>query len=541
MNRAAAPSLVLLGLSLGGLACGAQGDEMASSYAAEDGAPNAPSGAGGATSGAAPGGAAGAALPPEREIERKYQAPVASKRFVWLANPKSGRVAFVDAVTAEVSLVEAGNGPTTVAVIPGAEDAAIVLNALSLDATVMRVGADGIAARRVEIPSGGNAWAVTPSGARAIAWTDAKLVQKADPLDGYQDVTVVDLTPGAERGAMLSVGYRPMRVSFATDGQRAFVVTQDGVSVLELSGEPRVASNVRVTDPGKSLDGDAVVVSPDGARAIARRPGEKGVAVVELATSAVAVVALPSAPSDVELSADGKSALAVLRESGEVAWFPLPEALGDPSLVVRKKIADVGQTIGSVVAARAGTRAFVFSSAVPEPRMSVISSVDPAAAPLHLLLRAPVGGVFASDDGDHALVLHDQPPKPADGSAQTSYVAAFSFVPVATGAPPKLQGLAAKPVAAAISPSGDRAIVATGAGAAGPFRAYVARAPSLAIDAFELPSAPISAGLVPSAARAYVAEEHPEGRLSLIDLEAGSIKTITGFELAAKVVYGGAK
>lgn len=528
----------VVALSLAHLACGTSGEAVSADGASPAGAPT---GAAGSTGGNAAGGSGGAALPNEREIERRYQAPVASKRFVWVANPKSGRVAFVDAATAEVSLVEAGNAPTTVASIPGGDDAAIVLNALSHDATVMRVGPAGISTRRVDVESGGNAWALTPSGAFAVAWTDAKLVAKPDPLDGYQDVTVVDLSPGAERSTTLSVGYRPMRVSFSSDGQRAFVVSQDGVSVVELTGEPRVAANVRLTDPGKSLDGDDVVVSPDGVRAIARRPGEKGVAVVELATGALGVVALPSAPTDVDLAPDGKTALAVLRETGEVAWFPLPEALADPKLVQRTKIADTGQIIGSVVVAREGTRAFVFTSAVPEPRLSVISSVDPAQAPLHLLLRAPVGGVFSSQDGATALVLHDQAPKPTDGSTPTSYVAAFSLVPTTTGAPPKLQGLDAKPVAAAISPAGDRAIVATGTGAVGPYRAYVARAPSLSIDAFELPSAPISAGLVPAAGRAFVAEEHAEGRLSLIDLEAGTIKTITGFELAAKVVYGAAK
>ncbi|MCC6646980.1 MAG: hypothetical protein IT374_15575 [Polyangiaceae bacterium] len=539
-----APRIVavwVVALAGAAVACGAEGSTLGSG-ASEDASPSGAPGAGGGSGALLPGGgAAGSPLPPEREIEQRYQAPVASKRFVWVANPTSGRVAFVDAATAEVSLVEAGNSPTTVAALPGADDAAIVLNALSKDATVMRVGAEGIATRRVAVPSGGNAWAVSPSGARAIAWTNAKLLEHADPLDGYQDVTVVDLSQGAEKSVTLSVGYRPTRVAFGADAARAFVVSQDGVSVIDLSGEPRVASNVRLTDPGKSLDADDVVVSPDGARAIARRPGEKGVAVVDLASGALAVVSLASAPTDVELSSDGTTALVVLRETGEVAWVPLPGAIGDPNLVVKKKIADTGQTIGSVVVARTGARAFLYSSAVPEARMSVITPGDPAQAPMHLLLRAPVGGVFSSDDGASALVLHDKPPTPMSGAPATSYVAAFSLALTTTGAPPKVQGLDAKPVAAVISPGGDRALVATGAGTSGPFRAYLARLPSLSIETFELPSAPISAGLVPAAGKAFIAEQHPEGRLSLIDLEGGAIKTITGFELAAKVVYGGAK
>src|SRR4029078_6111203 len=60
------------------------------------------------------GGGAGAARapgepPPEKEVESDYEAPVATGHFVWIANPKSGRVAFVDATTLQVKTVQAGN------------------------------------------------------------------------------------------------------------------------------------------------------------------------------------------------------------------------------------------------------------------------------------------------------------------------------------------------------------------------------------------------------------------------------------------------
>src|SRR5687767_3660648 len=52
------------------------------------------------------------APPPEREVESSYKSPVATGRYVWVANPKSGRVAYVDATSLDVKVVEAGNGPT---------------------------------------------------------------------------------------------------------------------------------------------------------------------------------------------------------------------------------------------------------------------------------------------------------------------------------------------------------------------------------------------------------------------------------------------
>jgi hypothetical protein len=42
--------------------------------------------------------------------------------------------------------------------------------------------------------------------------------------------------------------------------------------------------------------------------------------------------------------------------------------------------------------------------------------------------------------------------------------------------------------------------------------------------------------MVPVARRAFVAQAHPEGRITFVDLETGAARTLTGFELAAKVV-----
>jgi len=59
----------------------------------------------GLSSGAGPGGGLGSGgegggmtpLPPEEELESNYSAPVATGNYVWIANPVSGRVAYIDA------------------------------------------------------------------------------------------------------------------------------------------------------------------------------------------------------------------------------------------------------------------------------------------------------------------------------------------------------------------------------------------------------------------------------------------------------------
>jgi hypothetical protein len=47
---------------------------------------------------------------------------------------------------------------------------------------------------------------------------------------------------------------------------------------------------------------------------------------------------------------------------------------------------------------------------------------------------------------------------------------------------------------------------------------------------------PGATGIVPLAKRGFVAQKHPEGRITFIDLETGAAQTLSGFEIAARVV-----
>jgi hypothetical protein len=67
--------------------------------------------------------------------------------------------------------------------------------------------------------------------------------------------------------------------------------------------------------------------------------------------------------------------------------------------------------------------------------------------------------------------------------------------------------------------------------------AYLVSMPALTVDAIPLASAPLpgASGIVPAANQAFVAQRHPEGRITFIDLDSGKQHTLTGFELSAQV------
>lgn len=475
----------------------------------------------------------GGGSPPEKEVESTYGAPVATGKYVWIANPTSGRVAYIDATTLEIKLVDAGNGPTFVAPVPDPkDDVAIVLNVLSLDATVLRASASGLEAKSIPVPSSGNSWAVSGDGHWAIAWTDARHVMNADPVEGYQDITVLDLTKGAEKGVALTVGYRPVGVGFDAKSSRAFAVTQDGVSVVALDGKaPAVVKNIPLTDkPSMGTVPPDVSITPDGAYAIVRSEGQMSLGLFSLADGKRTDIPLPSQPTDLDLSADGSTAVAVLRDTSQVALAKIKDLIVDPTLV---SLVTVDATIGSAALASNSSTAFFYTNATSSKLLAVMDIAAPVPAAHTVLMRAPVLAVFPTADAAHALVLHD-----ALIEAGSNYPAAVSLVPVALNLPPKIVGLNAPVISLAIAPAGDHALVATGNEATAVYQLALASMPSLKVQIFSLASLPIAAGIVAGANRGFVAQKHPDGRLTFVNLDSGEARTLTGFELGTQVVDG---
>lgn len=470
--------------------------------------------------------------PPEREVESTYESPVATGRFVWIANPKSGRVAYIDATTLDVKLVEAGNAPTYLAAVPSPpeQDVALTLNVLSDDATLLRKTATGLTARTFGTHHGANALKLSSDGRWAIAWTDGKSVSKSNKTDGYQDLTVVDLSEKVAP-TVLAVGYRPVAVGFTVDGKRAWAITQDGVTVIDLEGGPLVSKNVPIADDPLADTGTRdVSVTPDASWALIRRDGDPSIGFVSLTTGARAKVELSGPVTDLDLSEDGTRAIAVVRDKSEVAILPVPAIADKPTAFTTLTIA--GETVGSVSIARGGKSAVVYTNAVPTERFTVLKLDEPPTFSVQKLY-APVLAVFPTDDARSAIVLHEK----AKGDT-SPHVAAFSVVPIAAGLPAKIVGTDAWPRAVALAKENDRAVITERDDARKIYGAFLARMPSLAVTRYPLASPPLAAGIASAARRAYVAQEHPEGRITFIDLDSGTARTLTGFELSARVVTG---
>jgi hypothetical protein len=545
------------------------------------------------------GGAGSGGLPPEQEVESSFRSPVATGNYVWTANPQSGRVARVDATTLEVRTVEAGFAPTFLAAVPSASgeaNRAVVINVLSHDATVLTARSPtDIVTATVSLHQGANSWAVSPNGRWAIAWTDAAKLTNPDSTEGFQDITVIDLQGDAPRATRLSVGYRPTRLFISNDETHAFVVTEPGITVVDLDGTtgPSVSRDVAVTeDPLDDPASRDVTVTTDGTLALVRREGSSVVNLVALATGRIVPIVLSGPVTDLDLSEDGTRAVAVVRrptppevdagtgsadaaaddgsspddgssstsadgadgataEGGlgaagadggsvlpppeldsEVAVLPIPASLDNP--LGFDSITIAGETVGSVVLSPDAKTALLFTNAAQNDHLTILGLAAGEGYLQHrtVALKAPVKAVFVAPDALHAIAMLE----PGAGSSKAG---AFSVVPLTSTLPPKIEATEAPMFAVALGPAPTaRGLVVTRDDLRNTYGAYLVRLPELQVDSFSLSTAPLAAGIVEHANIGFIAQEHPEGRITFIDLATGMARTLTGFELGAKVVDG---
>lgn len=221
-------------------------------------------------------------LPAEVETTFEFELPHAGDRYVYAVNTERDNVAVIDASTLAIHTIEAGDAPRYLQTLAGT-DAAVVLNVASGDATIIRSANGKSTTTTVDVQEGTNAIAVAPDGKHAVVFFDSTH-SGAGVSGSYQDINVLFLEQGEERAVGMTVGFRPSAVKFSSDGKRAFVVTEDGVSILDFAdideNGAQIARNVPLGDDAtESLD---VSVTPDGNYALARREGESLLRLVDL-------------------------------------------------------------------------------------------------------------------------------------------------------------------------------------------------------------------------------------------------------------------
>jgi DNA-binding beta-propeller fold protein YncE len=482
------------------------------------------------------------------ETEIALGAPISSQRYVYVAMTAQNKLARIDGETLAVAATAVGAAPREVATIPGG-DGAIVLDAANGTATVVRPTATGGDSARVlaTLPSL-NRIDVDPTGHFAVAWFDLvkALHDGTGNAGSFQDIAVIALAAGHEKAVALTVGFRPRRVAFDSAGTRAYVITQDGVSVVDLvdatEHAPRIVPPIAVAAPGTSPDDLEVQIVATGDYAAVRQAGHAGLRVISLRTDTAGQtwdIPLAAPPTDIDLAPDGTRVYAALRDASQLAIIDIP---GDAITPAGIETVDLAPAIaGSVTVSADGKRALVYTNATLDPHVTRIELTEPGFPHVTWTLQKAVRAVGIAPDSTTAIVLAAKAPgDPATATSIDDFIArsyGYALVDLATGFA-KLQITPVDPGPFAYAPDGRRAYVALDGGdAVTATRALqVVTTQTGIVETHALGSPPSAVGIVPGAQQAFVAQRHPLGRMSFVALTTGAVRTVTGFDLNSQIV-----
>jgi hypothetical protein len=267
---------------------------------------------------------------PELEEDFEFSQPAIVGDEVYIANETLNSAAIISSTSLAIKTVPVGFRPTEI-VGPSGEaggDARVmVLNEGSDSASII----DPLTREVSDVPvmPGANRLRSNAAGTAAIAYYDADAAETGDQIGDLSSVTLL-----REGGSLqIAVGFNVQRVQWSEDDSRALVLSDDGVSILNIDeiDSDRVVPPVAVLPPELvPLDPSDLEVQIDreGKWSIARLATFSGIVLTNLANGAQAVVNLPEIPTDIDLAeGDNLEVLVMLRNTGALMRATIPDGV----------------------------------------------------------------------------------------------------------------------------------------------------------------------------------------------------------------------
>jgi len=401
---------------------------------------------------------------------------------------------------------------------------------------------------RLDIERHLNQMVMSPSGDHVVVYFDDALRRdeaegdpEADPVGSFQLIEVARVVEGEEQTVTLPISFRVRGVTFDDASERAFVVTDEFIHVVDLdavvndpsSWDP--ADRVALTDDEIMLPGDdrETLVTSDGAYAMVRGATIDGVIAIDMTTDTHTFVPLAAAPTDLDLLPDGTAALAVV--DGDLDVLPLPEVLDDPMAGVHVDVPD-DIAIGQALMEPEGTHAILFSTAAEAATLGRYDFASGEAEFHRLGSGKPIAGAVLGPTGNWVYVAHDAEPEHPNAARRLDGFSLVEFDSARNDGRPfdRLVQTDAKVDSVLFTPDAGH-LFAIVDEPRDDLRQFVGvELESLTPWTDTVGSPPAILGALPAANRIYVGQEHPTGRISFVDIESHRIQTVTGFELNSR-------
>ena len=471
--------------------------------------------------------------------------PAVTRDFVVVANKNQGALTKIQSSgsLSKVTSVEIGGRPTEVFAV-GDTNRIVAFGRGEGSFAVVDLGAAGEtdSVRRLPVLDNCNQITVSPDGLHAVLWYDNAAARVGETMGPLSEVALLDLSAASAAPVTIGVGVNVRQVSFAADGSRAVVVSDDGASVLEIADitSNRSIPPIPLSDDGVTgqLGADRDVFVTEAADfAVVRRAGIDGLGIVNLETGDVRTVATGERLTDIELLGPSRE-LALLSPSRSAVGFVGLEAAGlgsgEGSGDGVDWVALPAGTAGFLVPSADGARVFATGGDVGDNLLASISVDTHLVASFNL--RKNTRSLLNSSNGRYLLVVHGRAAgRPVAGEPEEELVAkssAVSVVDLEQGTA-KLILLPADPGAVALNRDESQVLFTVSDESLGVRSARWIAFDSFAVQSVDFTRQPTDVGALPGSDWMFVTQSHPQGRISFLNLSTGAMREVTGFSLNA--------
>jgi DNA-binding beta-propeller fold protein YncE len=514
--------------------------------------------------------------PPEDE-HLEFGPPVGSENYVFVVNTTLGTVAKIDPgslANIEVSSIPVGLRPTILATIPGSDNA-VVLNEGSRSLSVIEAAEDQDTVIDVPIGQPYTSMVISPGGRWAVAFFDQSEVW-TDPANSASKIAVVDIDAvlaGEIKVYEFAVGYRVTDVIFdrlngpqGPFASRLLIVSKSEIAVADLGllETTWILPRVWIDNPdAEVVEAREVLATPDARTLLFRNFNTTELTVVDMDQAESTRLMLHSVPTDVDLSPDGATLVAVQRGTGIVTrvdlnsdlsrvveldgvrYFDpdgdgLPEADDLTHVLAQNPYGEplkVGQAeLFTTVDFRLA--AVLYTNVDRAEEISIIHMDTMEITYLGRLINKLVDYVVISPSANTALVIHRaEYNSPETDPVEREIDALYGYTLVDLPSQATFQQVIEAPVGPlSFSRTGRYALLTVFDDHMEVNELHVVDLfrLTLQMDSVPLEALPLFVGALPGGEIGYVAQEHDYGKITFVDMETMAKRAVTGYELNAE-------
>ncbi len=476
---------------------------------------------------------------PELEINFDLKAPQASEHYVFIAATERDSLVRITAdESLEIRLIPVGGQPTTVATLAD-QDVALVINSGTHDLSIVRSTEAKDSVKTLDILPYANTIAVAPDGRFAIVYYSEEAAEPNDPVGDFQTVAVVNVQAEKEEVLQVSTGFHITGVYFHESLAIAYLVTDDGVSLLDLEGveDGDITPIVNVAeDPLEDPSMREVLITSSGDYAVVRNLALPRLTVVDLKSGGMTTVEVAGLPTDVDLVPGSNRFLAMLREQGLAYVVDLDGVLAEEAAAV-VEIDVSGSLAGAALVTPDGSRAVLYTT-IGGTKAIALLELNKAGYPWKSYsVQKSVLAVAVSDAGGTAVVFHEAESYETDASGLEKTIAAsqgFTLFDLESGYRKLIQTdhhWTSHLFVVDGKGKDEKAYVLTPDPAQIQHSVQQVDLSTYIVDPLTIASTPTSMVYVPTSRKVAVAQDHVNGRLTFIDVDNGEQYSVTGYEL----------